>query len=54
MFSFFPLLYRNHNEPWRQNQGTYRTVMFVYCYTPNNNNKTDKNTTRFIKLKKKM
>ena len=23
-----------HTEPWLKNQGTYRIVTFVYCYTP--------------------
>ncbi len=35
MLFFSLLLYQNHPEPWRQNQGTYRIVMFVYRYTPN-------------------
>ncbi len=34
MFSIlFLLLYRNHSEPWRQNRGMYRTVVFVCRYT---------------------
>ncbi len=28
------LLYWKHTKPWPQNWGTYRTVDFVFCYTP--------------------
>ena len=32
---FVPILYQKWTEPWPQNRGMYRTVIFVYRYTPN-------------------